>query len=212
MKLVYVSLIALLLPLSHLQASAPIITGYTPEGSPADVSVQVETIPIATTTRSGNQYFAEIMIDVAAARQHLADKIATSTSDVTVPTVATSASELEEYANFLAGAHPAITNLVITTQDIQLGYQLPATALFVIPVHYTATAVIDQQGHLQKFSTPWWLSLVHDQAGATRVAVDTALEKLVTALAESTNEPPTIFLLKQKQLSVAIAALKTSAQ
>jgi hypothetical protein len=205
---VLVTTLALILGVSSAQAAAPIVTGVAPAGSTTDVSVQVETVPIATTTQALEVQFPDITIDVAAAQKGLAETIATSTSAVTVPTVATSADDLKEYGNFLAGAHLAITSLKITHEEIVLGYQLPAKLFFFIPTHYTATATISSDGHLKNFQTPGWLWLVQDQAGATKSAVSFVLDKLVTALAESTDAPPTIYLLKQKQLSVALAALK----
>jgi hypothetical protein len=198
----------LLLGVSSAQAAAPIVTGGVPAGSTTGVSVQVETMPLATTTEQAAVDFPEIAIDVVAAQKGLAETIATSTSAVTVPTIATTAEELKEYANFLAGAHLAISSLKISSEKIELGYQLPAKLLFFIPIHYTAVATITTDGRLKDFQVPGWLWLVQDQATATKTLVSSVLDKLVTALEQSTDTPPSLFLLKQKQLSVALAALK----
>ncbi len=192
-----------------VQAAAPRVTGSVPAGSTTGVTVQVETMPVATTTTTQTEVsFQDITIDVLAAQKGLADTIATSTSAVTVPTIATSADDLYEYASFLAGAQLAISALKITPEEIVLGYQLPAKLFFFIPIHYTATATISADGHLKNFQTPGWLWLVQDQATTTKMALSSVLDKLVSALAESTDVPPTIYLLKQKQLSVSLAALK----
>ncbi len=208
MKFFSISLTLLLLISSGLvQAAEPLVSGSVPAGSTTGVTVEVETVPIDTTSEPAVESFSPIILDVVAVQKNLADQIATSTNDLSVPGVANSAIELQEYAAFLTGANLSVKSLTITNENIKLGFELPAKLFFFIPIHYTAVITVDRSGHLQDFSTPGWLFFAHDDAGATKTVVNTALEKLVTALAESTNPPLSIFLLKQKQLSVTLLAL-----
>jgi|GEM_PF-4047642 len=210
MKIIVLFIISALVVIRPVQAVEPYGLIVTPVSEGTSVTVDVQTVPVATSTVPATVVtsFPDIVIDVVAARQHLADKIATSTSNVDVPAVTTSAEELREYAAFFTGAHLAIQALTIRTEDIQLGYTLPAKFLFFIPVNYTALITINRAGQLQSFAKPWWLWLVQDQAGATKMAVSAVLDKLVIALADSSNPQPSLYLLKQKQLSVVLAALK----